>query len=104
MTIDFLGYGPARFQGAIRDVPIFAMWLDSEGASITAQVPEPLACPSCGRSVDLSPITGDETFRRPEIYSTALGCVNCGATLHFDKTPADKRASLTWTKRYRKVK
>jgi hypothetical protein len=100
----FLGYTHALIRNAAgterRRVPIFAIWFDDPESSLAAQFPATLACPACGHPLALSRLKSDRTFTQPHIVSTAIGCGACGATIHFDKTPQDRRASLTWTKRF----
>ena len=102
MTIQHLGFMRALVNRERRRVPVFAMWLDDPDASILSQIPDPLACPSCGGPVDLSRVRADRTFENPAVRSTAVACSQCGAVLHFDKTPAEKRVLLTWTQRFEK--
>lgn len=95
-----LGYMDVKHEGRPKHVPVFVVWLDDAVASLSAQVPYPFACPSCGNFVDLTRIKTEATFQRPEVHSVAVGCRECGAALHFDKTPEDRREGLTWTSRF----
>jgi hypothetical protein len=100
----FLGYSMTRFKDGLKRVPVFVVWLNDPEASMTAQLPDVLACPSCGRPVNLADrIKSDATFQQPEIFSTATRCGECGTVLHFDKTPSADRAGLAWTQRFEKA-
>jgi len=101
MKLEHLGSVEANHRDRVQRVMVWVVWQDSPEMALAAQVEPRMPCPSCGAVTSLAGIRGNRTFQNPDIRSTAIQCVECGAILHFDKTPEGERAALRWTKRYR---